>query len=470
LRLNRALTTLASTPHAAAQPECLITVKLLPSSRRNRLLLAAAIVALIAGGVFWATRKPATPSMATSPVSRGDLEQTVDATGVIDAYKLVSVGAQASGQIKVLKVQLGDVVKQGDLIAEIDSVTQENSLKNAEAALENIRAQRAVQTASLKESELAFARQKEMLAAEATSRADYESAEANLASTRAQIRALDAQIRQRETELGTAQANLGYTRITAPIDGTVVAVVAEEGRTVNANQSAPTIVKLARLDLVTVNAEISEADVVKIKPGMPVYFTILGNPDHKYQATLRTVNPAPASISTDSTSSSSSSSSSSSTAVYYNALFDVENPDGTLRIDMTAQVSVMLAQAKDALLIPTVALGPKVPEGRPGPGANAANSEQRAARSKQEGQRQQRRQPDAGALAKSNSYVVRVVNKDGQPEPRTIKVGLNNGSNVEVLEGLSEGELVVVGEVTAGEKSSSNQRGPMGPMMGGPRR
>lgn len=470
MRLNRALTTLASTPHAAAQPECLITVKLLPSSRRNRLLLAAAIVALIAGGVFWATRKPATPSMATSPVSRGDLEQTVDATGVIDAYKLVSVGAQASGQIKVLKVQLGDVVKQGDLIAEIDSVTQENSLKNAEAALENIRAQRAVQTASLKESELAFARQKEMLAAEATSRADYESAEANLASTRAQIRALDAQIRQRETELGTAQANLGYTRITAPIDGTVVAVVAEEGRTVNANQSAPTIVKLARLDLVTVNAEISEADVVKIKPGMPVYFTILGNPDHKYQATLRTVNPAPASISTDSTSSSSSSSSSSSTAVYYNALFDVENPDGTLRIDMTAQVSVMLAQAKDALLIPTVALGPKVPEGGRGPGANTANGEQRAARSKQEGQRQQRRQPGAATLAKSNSYVVRVVNKEGQPEPRTIKVGLNNGSNVEVLEGLKEGELVVVGEVTAGEKSSSNQRGPMGPMMGGPRR
>jgi len=470
LRLNRALTTLASTPHAAAQPECLITVKLLPSSRRNRLLLAAAIVVLIAGGAYWATRKPAAPSLATSPVSRGDLEQTVDATGVIDAYKLVSVGAQASGQIKVLKVQLGDVVKQGDLIAEIDSVTQENSLKNAEAALENIRAQRAVQTASLKESELAFTRQKEMLAAEATSRADYEAAEANLASTRAQIRALDAQIRQRETELGTAQANLGYTRITAPIDGTVVAVVAEEGRTVNANQSAPTIVKLARLDLVTVNAEISEADVVKIKPGMPVYFTILGNPDHKYQATLRTVNPAPASISTDSTSSSSSSSSSSSTAVYYNALFDVENPDGTLRIDMTAQVSVMLAQAKDALLIPTVALGPKVPEGGRGPGANTANGEQRAARSKQEGQRQQRRQPDAAALAKSNSYVVRVVNKDGQPEPRTIKVGLNNGSNVQVLEGLKEGELVVVGEVTAGEKSSSNQRGPMGPMMGGPRR
>lgn len=467
------LSTLASTPRPAARHECLTIVKLLPSSRRNRLLLAIAIVVLIAGGTAWAMRTPAVPSMATSPVTRGDLEQTVDATGVIDAYKLVSVGAQASGQIKVLKVQLGDVVKQGDLIAEIDSVTQENGLKNAQAALENIRAQRAVQTATLKESELAFVRQKEMLAAEATSRSEYESAEANLASTRAQIRALDAQIRQRETELGTAQANLGYTRITAPIDGTVVAVVAEEGRTVNANQSAPTIVKLARLDLVTVNAEISEADVVKVKPGMPVYFTILGNPDHRYEAKLRTVNPAPASISTDTTSSSSSSSSSSSTAVYYNALFDVENPDGTLRIDMTAQVSVMLAQARNALLIPTVALGPKVPEGgAPRAGAGNAGGEPRAARSRQDGQRQQRRQPDAAALAASSSYMVRVVGKDGQPEPRRIKIGLNNGSNVEVLEGLSEGEQVVVGEASAADKANArgNQRSPMAPMMGGPRR
>ncbi len=456
--------------------KCETTVKsLLPKTRRNRILLAAAIAVLAAGAFYWSQRKPAAPSLATSPVTRGDMEQTVDATGVIDAYKLVSVGAQASGQIKSLKVQLGDVVKEGDLIAEIDSTTQQNSLQNAEAALENIRAQRAVQQATLREAELAFERQKQMLAEEATSRAEYDSAEAKLSTSRAQVRALDAQIKQRETELGTARANLGYTRITAPIDGTVVAVVAEEGRTVNANQSAPTIVKLARLDLVTVNAEISEADVVKVKPGMPVYFTILGQPDRKYRATLRTVNPAPASISSESTSSTSTSSSSS--AVYYNALFDVENPDGTLRIDMTAQVSVLLAEAKDALLIPTVALGAKVPEGGPGAGPRGdgqrGNGEQRAARSKQEaGQQRQRRAPDAEALAASNSYMVRVVGKDGQPEPRRIKVGLNNGSNVEVLEGLSEGDQVVVGEVSAADRANArgntNMRGPM--MMGGPRR
>ncbi|WP_305806422.1 efflux RND transporter periplasmic adaptor subunit, partial [Stenotrophomonas sp. YIM B06876] len=339
----------------------------LPKSRRGRVIVVVVVVLLLAGITGWTLRKPAMPTLATTPVIRGDLEQTVEATGVIDAYKLVSVGAQASGQIKSLKVQLGDTVKEGDLIAEIDSTTQQNSLRNAEAALENISAQRAVQQAQLRQAELTFQRQKQMLAADATSRAEYESAEASMASTRAQIRALDAQIKQRESERETAKANLGYTRITAPINGTVVAVVAEEGRTVNANQSAPTIVKLARLDLVTVNAEVSEADVVKITSGMPVYFTILGAPEKKYHATLRTVNPAPASVANESGSSSSSSSGSgSSSAVYYNALFDVENPDGMLRINMTAQVSVLLSQAKDALIIPSVALSARSGAGRPG--------------------------------------------------------------------------------------------------------
>lgn len=444
----------------AASREPTPTVKLpFPGPRRARIVLAAIVVLMVGGIAAWSLHEPAAPALATSPATRGDLQQTVDATGVIDAYKLVTVGAQASGQIKSLKVELGDTVKKGDLIAEIDSVTQENSLKNAQAALENVRAQRAVQVASLKEAQLAFDRQKTMLAAEATSRADYEAAEASLASIQAQIRALDAQIKQSETELSTAKANLGYTRITAPIDGTVVAVVTEEGRTVNANQSAPTIVKLARLDKVTVNAEISEADVVKIKPGMPVHFTILGEPDHKYQATLRTVNPAPASISTDSSTSSTSSdssSSTSSTAVYYNALFDVANPDGTLRIDMTAQVSVVLAQVKDALMIPTTALGAKVPASN----APASASSARKARSQSS---------DAGS-ADSDTYIVRVVGKNGQPEPRRIKVGLNNGTSVQVLEGLSEGDKVVVGEVAATAKTDSNARRSAGPMMGPPPR
>lgn len=407
----------------------------LPTTRRGRLLLSIIVLVVLAVIVAWYLRKPTAPALATTAVSRGDIEQTVDATGVIDAYKLVSVGAQASGQIKSLKVQLGDTVKEGDLIAEIDATTQQNQVLNAQATLDQVKAQRSVQQASLREAELEFARQRQMLAAEATSRAEFDAAEAKLKTARAQIQSYEAQIKGRETELATARATLAYTRITAPMDGTVVAVVAEEGRTVNANQTAPTIVMLARLDLVTVNAEVSEADVVKIKAGMPVYFTTLGEPDRKYHATLRQINPAPASIANDSASSSSSSSSSASSAVYYNALFDVENPDGTLRIDMTAQVSVMLKQAKGVLTIPAVALGPKTRDGQ---------------------------------------YMVRVADGDGMPAPRKVSIGINNGATAEVLSGLKEGEKVVVGEGGAAAAGGGGGRGAQvrigGPGMGGPRR
>jgi membrane fusion protein, macrolide-specific efflux system len=369
----------------------------------------------------FALRPGALPAVATSPVTVADIENTVIATGTLEAAQMVSVGAQVSGQIKSLKVKLGDAVKAGALIAEIDSTTQENTVRNARAALASVRAQRSVQVAALNQAELAFKRQKMMLAEEATSRADYESAEATLASTRAQIEALDAQILQSETSLDTAQANLGYTRIVAPMDGTVVAIVAKEGQTVNANQAAPTIIKLAKLDTMLVSAEISEADVIKVKPGQKVYFTILGNPEKRYYGTLRAIEPAPASLETESstTNSSSSSSSSSNDAIYYNAQFEVPNPDGELRISMTAQVYVVLGEAKEALTIPSAALGDKSGDGR---------------------------------------YTVKVVNAQGSPEPRQITVGINNNADAQVLAGLKPGEQVVVGEAADGDDTSQNSR------------
>jgi len=399
----------------------------LPANRRVRIagvtLAALAGVALATGFL----RDDSAPALATTPVTLSDIEDTVIATGTLEASQMVSVGAQVSGQIKSLKVKLGDVVKTGDLIAEIDSTTQENDVRNAQAALTSARAQRNVQVAALRQAELAFERQKMMLAEEATSRADYESAEANLASIRAQIQALDAQIEQSQTALDTAKANLGYTKIRAPMDGTVVAVVVEEGQTVNAMQAAPTIVKLAKLDTITVSAEISEADVIKVKSGQTVYFTILGNPEKRYYGTLRTVEPAPESIETEGTSSmSASASSSTSSAVYYNALFEVPNPEGELRISMTAQVYVVLNEAKNALTIPASALGERTPDGR---------------------------------------YIVQVVNAQGRAEPRPIKVGMNNNVVAQVLEGLSAGEQVVVGEAAASASVPAGFRGGRPPRM-----
>ena len=381
----------------------------LPASRRTRVFLIIGV--LILALIVWRSVRPAPPPiLATSPAVIGDIENTVVATGSLEAFKLVSVGAQASGQIKALKVQLGDKVKAGDLIAEIDPTTQLNNVRNAEAAVTSTRAQRAVQAANLRQAELAFERQKTMIKDEATSKADYETAEATLASTRAQIEALDAQIEQGQTQLATAKANLGYTKIVAPIDATVVALVAKEGQTVNAVQTAPTIVKLATLDVMTVSAEISEADVIKVRPGQTAYFTILGNPDNRFYGKLRSIEPAPSSIETETSATSSTTSSSTTQAIYYNGQFEVPNPDGELRISMTAQVYLVLGEAKDALIIPSAALDQKGPKG---------------------------------------SYTVLVVGPDGKPAPRQVTIGLNNNATAQVLSGLKAGEKVVVGEGSA---------------------
>ncbi|CZZ94591.1 HlyD family secretion protein [Bordetella ansorpii] len=403
-------------------------VSLSLSGRRRGWLIAGAVTAAgLAAVLLWP--RPAPPQLATSPVTRADIEDAVVATGTLKPSNLVSVGAQVSGRIESLKVALGDRVKAGDLIAEIDSRTQVNTLQSAQANLENARALRDVQTANLRQYEQEYKRQRIMLAAQASAQADYDTALANLKSTQAQIRALDASIKVQQTSVSTAQTNLGYTRITAPIDGTVLAVVSKQGQTVNANQTTPTIVMLGAVSTMTVYAEISEADVVKAAEGQEVYFTILGNTKKRYHSTLRRIEPAPESITDEDTSSaskSSTSSSTSSTAIYYNGVFDVNNSDNELRTYMTAEVHIVLARASHALVIPASALSA---------------------------------QHDDGTAS------VQVQGRDGRPETRRIKTGINNRVSVQVLSGLQEGERVVVGQAGAAPAvPQNNRRGP--PPMG----
>ena len=398
----------------------------------RRSVLAAVMLAAATGGWFayqTTFAEAAGSGLVTSRVGKGDIQETVLATGILKPTRLVAVGAQVSGRVTALKVALGDEVEQGGLVAEIDSVNQQNDLRTAEAALANVRAQRAEKRATLKQAELDLARQKKMVAQSAVSQADFEAAEATVAITRAQIEALEAQIIEAEVAVETARVNLGYTRITAPIDGTVLAIVTQEGQTVNASQSAPTIIVLGQIDVMTVRAEISEADIVHVRPGQDVYFTILGDPDHRYEATLGSIEPAPESITSDSsisTSSSSSSAASSSTeAIYYIGTFEVPNPDGRLRTYMTAEVQIVLQEAKDVLTIPSAALS-----GRGG---------------------------DSG-------YSVQVVDATGQAAARPVDVGLNNKITVEVRSGLSEGERVVTGQMDSGAPATTtrSRRGPLG--------
>ncbi|KVE28582.1 hemolysin secretion protein D [Burkholderia singularis] len=380
---------------------------------RRRAVAVTSVIVLVALAALYLHffAKNRDPQYLTATVARADLENAVLATGTLQASKQVDVGAQVSGQLKSLKVKLGDNVKKGQWLAEIDPVISQNELRQAEANVDNLSAQKRSTAAQLTQAELAFKRQQQMLSDDATARQDYEAAVATLNVQRANLVAFDAQIREARIKIETARANLGYTRIVAPIDGEVVAIVTQEGQTVIAQQQAPVILKLAELDTMTVKAQVSEADVIRIHAGQTAYFTILGEPDKRYYGKLRAIEPAPQNFldMQGGAGGMGGGSSKPNTAVFYNALFDVPNPGHRLRISMTAQVNILLGTASNALYIPVAALGAKDKDG---------------------------------------TYAVRVLGADNKVATRKIRAGINNNVKVEVLAGLREGERVILGDAS----------------------
>ena len=424
----------------------------MPKIKPTKLLIAVVCILAVALTAWYFFKpKQELPQYITAEVTKGDLENSVLATGVLEATKMVSVGAQVSGQVKKMYVELGDQVKQGQLIAQIDSVRQENDQKTAEASIKNQQAQLAVKDANLAKVQAEYNRQKAMYAQDATSRSELESALANYKIAQADITAINAQIEQSRLTLATAKEDLGYTRIVAPMDGTIVAIVTEEGQTVNANQSAPTIVKLAKLNDMTIKAEISEADVMKVEKGQRVYFTTLGDSETKHYATLRQVEPAPSSINNEN---SNSSTSSSSTAIYYNALFDVPNEDGKLRIDMTAQVYIILDEARNVLTIPAAAIQTSNrSRGKSNNNADRASANQQPRANKDETQANRPKRLELTATekalveqGKASVAMIRVVQADGTAKPQPVLIGLNNRVTAQVIRGLKQGDQVVIAD------------------------
>lgn len=316
------------------------------------------IVISLAALAYWYFKpKPQKPDYITANVERSDIENSVMSTGKIEGIKQVDVGAQVSGEVTKLYVEVGDTVKKGDVIAQIDPVTLQNTLTTQQATLQQSKAnlestksayqtkQAALATAradlkgkiaTLQQSQTEYNRLKSLLAMNAISKQELEqadtavktaqanvdsakeaiaTAQANIASSQADIVSAQQTIKKSQTDVNTAEKNLGYSQIVAPMSGTVISITTKQGQTVNANQSAPTIVTLADLSSVRVKAKISEADVVNLKVGLPVYFNIIGRPDKKYQATLSTIGPAP-----DGTTASDSSTSTDS-AIYYIGYF-----------------------------------------------------------------------------------------------------------------------------------------------------
>ena len=346
----------------------------------------------------------------TAVVERGTVEETVSAIGALQPSAYVDVGTQVTGQLKILRVAVGQQVNTGDLVAEIDPVLLAAKVDATRATLQSLRAQLTDRMAQLRLAQQQLERNKKLIAGEAVSQELLEQSTAAAEQAAAQVASFRAQVEQAKSELRSDEANLRYTKIFAPMAGTVVSVIARQGQTLVASQLAPTILRVANLGTMTVWAQVAEADVSKLRVGMPVYFNTLGS-ERRWQSTVRQIMPTPEVV---------------NNVVLYNVLFDVANQDGALKPQMSAQVYLVIARAENALLVPAAAL--------------------RAAASGQT------------ATSGGRPYRVQVVTEAGNVEDRSITVGLLTRVQAQVLAGLAEGDTIVVG-ITEGSRRRSKNSG-----------
>ncbi|MBQ2761529.1 MAG: efflux RND transporter periplasmic adaptor subunit [Mailhella sp.] len=383
---------------------------------KKKVLVALLALALAGGGYYyWNSQKSAGEKIhyLTETVKRGNIRKTVNATGEVDAVQLVTVGAQASGKIIELHAVIGQQVKKGDLIAQIDPVTQQNDLDIARARLSTYQAQLESRKVALKIAQTKYDREKKLKKTDATSRAALEDAENALAAARASLKEMESQVLQQQIQVDTAETNLGYTKIVAPLDGTIVSVPVKEGQTVNANQTTPTIAQIADLTDMEIKIEVSEGDIPFIKEGMRLRYTLLSDPDTTYKAKISSIDPGDTVLSnaTGNSVSSASSSASSASAVYYYAKARVPNPDGILRLAMTTQNVIEIDFAKDVLLLPSLVIQS---DGRGG-------------------------------------HTVNVLTADNKVEKRKVETGINNNVMTEIRSGLKEGEKVIATQMSQSE-------------------
>lgn len=354
-----------------------------------------AIILIVAIIALWRTLNAPLPQYQTLIVRPGDLQQSVLATGKLDALRKVDVGAQVSGQLKTLSVAIGDKVKKDQLLGVIDPEQAQNQIKEVEATLMELRAQRLQAEAEWKLARVTLSRQQQLAKTQAVSQQDLDTAATEMAVKQAQIGTIDAQIKRNQASLDTAKTNLDYTRIVAPMAGEVTQITTLQGQTVIAAQQAPNILTLADMSTMLVKAQVSEADVIHLHPGQKAWFTVLGDPQTRYEGTLKDVLPTPEKV---------------NDAIFYYARFEVPNPKGILRLDMTAQVHIQLTDVKNVLTIPLSALGDPIG---------------------------------------NNRYNVRLL-RNGETREREVVIGARNDTDVEIVKGLEEGDEVITGEGNPG--------------------
>jgi len=316
---------------------------------RNSLILL--IVVIVAGGAWYFTHHSGSTKTDANTkiikVEKGTIEEVVTAQGKLEPKEYVDVGTQVSGQLKKLHVDIGYDVKKDDLLAEIDPRLYESRLDADTAQLKSLQAQLAEQEANLILAGKQHARNAQLIKNNAISKDAFDVSAATLKTAQARVNTQQAQIEQIESTVEGDKTNLEFTKIYAPMSGTVVTLLAREGQTLNSSQTAPTLLQLANLDIMTIRAQVAEADVMRLKEGMKVHFTTLGAQEKRWNATVRQILPTPEIV---------------NDVVLYNVLIDVDNKDRQLMNGMSTQIFFELGSAENVLVLPLEALGKRMPK------------------------------------------------------------------------------------------------------------
>jgi macrolide-specific efflux system membrane fusion protein len=333
----------------------------------------------------------------TVTAHRGGIQQTVEAAGKLQLHKYADAYAQIGGQVKDVLVAIGDTVKADQVLLEVTPTQQPMKVASNGAQMARLQADLADQRAQLDFAQLQFKRQTQLKAQNATREDAFESARMNVSTASARVDAITAQIRELEATMKIDEDARQHTQVKAPISGTVVSLAARPGQMLAAAQPAAPLLRIADLSEMTVAARVAESDVTRLRPGMAASFTTPGYPGKHWSGKLRQIIPVPA----DGTGE-------QGKQAFYIVLFEVKNADHELMSGMSAQVQFLVAQARDALLLPTKGLGV----------------------------------PDDDGL-----YNVSVLDAAQHVSSRKVKVGLRNAQQAEILSGLAAGDKVLVGPV-----------------------
>jgi HlyD family secretion protein len=419
------------------------------------------IVVAAAVGLFFLIGSRGKPEAKyrTAAVDKGDITQTVTATGAVSAVTTVKVGSQVSGIISKLYVDFNSQVKKGDLLAELDPTPFQEKVNAAEAALQKAQVDE-------RNGAIALRRQTALKAEGLAPQADFDAAQANFDSAHASVAQANAALKQVRTDLS-------YTKIAAPIEGVVVDRQYDVGQTVAASFQAPMLFQIAQdLTKMQVAADVSESDIGRVQMGEPVRFTVDAYPDKQFRgkvAQIRLIATVNQNV------------------VTYPVIVEVPNPDLLLRPTMTANVTIDVAVVHDVLRVPNAALRWK-PEGTTASAAAGSSVEERAAKSGGNGTGAMARQfaqtggtgaaggpgggggrPGGGRGARPTTIYAPPQGPKAEPKPLEIRTGITDGRFTQIVSGeIKPGDSVIVGLATA--KASASGSAPPGAAPGGPRR